>query len=230
MMYHHMPIDQPSPSCSDAAVDESQHFLYNHGILLPTANSDMYGVMPQLFHHESGAKTEEHPCYFVISAILIFNVALSHHLCAMHHPFCDHRQNQQNADTTRMNRNTMPEPRLRLLLQARELYRMALRSKRCTHQGGQSCSTSSAADEDGVLFQLAIINNLGVIERELGNVTQSKAYFQSLLSVWGASLVVATEMAMDSYATTTDSCMLQNHYLQQFLWNAVRKVDSAAAA
>mmetsp|Transcript_26790 Transcript_26790/g.65144 ORF Transcript_26790/g.65144 Transcript_26790/m.65144 type:complete len:225 (+) Transcript_26790:83-757(+) len=109
----------------ESKVESGMPFIYDHGILLPSTMTDSTAI----------------------SAILIFNSALSHQLCAM--------QNPASASA--------------LFLKARHLYNLAYRM-----QGA----------EGNILFQIAIANNMIVIERSLGNEDVSKNHFDQLLSWW----------------------------------------------
>ncbi|CAJ1934498.1 unnamed protein product [Cylindrotheca closterium] len=105
--------------------ESGKPFIFDHGILLPLTMTD----------------------YTTISAILVFNSALSHQLWAT--------QNPAYAPG--------------YLMKARQLYHLAYRMEDVEHN---------------VMFQIAIINNMVVIERSLGNEADSKKDFDLLLSLW----------------------------------------------
>ncbi|CAJ1968593.1 unnamed protein product [Cylindrotheca closterium] len=86
----------------------------------------------------------------ILSAIVIFNAALAHHLAA------------ESRD--------IPTPP-KALFKAQRLYRLAYQAY-TPGPGTQS-----------ILFQFAVINNLGVVERRLGNTALSNQYFDYLASL-----------------------------------------------
>lgn len=106
-------------------IEEATSFIYRTGIAIPAGETD-----PS-----------------VITPILVFNTALTHHMLAEQYSACAHYHLQK----------------------AYELYELALRS--------QDTDTN-------LLFEFAILNNLGMIHREIGAEPTANVYFGYLLSAW----------------------------------------------
>ncbi|CAJ1953867.1 unnamed protein product [Cylindrotheca closterium] len=133
---HDVPANK---SCTDSLLDQcmarsvtdqsqaesGKPFIFDRGIQIPLTTTDTAAI----------------------SAILIFNSALSHQLWAAQNP----------ADAPGY------------LTKARQLYELAYRMDDVEHN---------------VMFQIAIMNNMVVIERSFGNNAESERDFGHLLSMW----------------------------------------------
>jgi hypothetical protein len=123
--------------------EEQQHFLYNHGIRIP-------GTIMDINYQECT----------LISCIVVFNLALAHHLYA--------EQVDKRSGTHQE------------LLKAKELYEISLKMHRdiSTIHGldNEDC------DDDDILFLLAIFNNLGLVHQQLQNNEKSGQCFEYVLS------------------------------------------------
>ena len=89
-----------------------------------------------------------------------------------------------------------------LLIKAKGLYELAFKLHPTKHN---------------TLFQFAIMNNVAVIERNLGNEAASKIYFDHLLSFW---MCAATNQQHSS----------QLRCMRGFLWNVLGGKESTAPA
>ena len=151
------------PHVDESRVDEfftgKDLFIYDQGIVIPQGLTDASTML----------------------AILIFNAALSHHLCA----------------------NQYPENYSQYLLQARSLYATAYQMQATTSQ-------------NNVLFRVAAINNAAAIEWEFGNDICCRKLNDCLMSIWAISV-----------DQEHSSRVL---YMCNFLWNILRKDDTAGAA
>ncbi|CAJ1950966.1 unnamed protein product [Cylindrotheca closterium] len=111
-----------------AAATSNHTFIYDQAIIIRT--------------------TEEGIDSTILTAILVFNAALAHHVLG--------------------EQNDCHRSRMRLLMRAKQLYELAY----------ESCDL-----EHNLLFQFALINNIAVIEREIGNVSTANQCFEYLMSL-----------------------------------------------
>ncbi|KAL3938164.1 MAG: hypothetical protein SGBAC_006871 [Bacillariaceae sp.] len=141
----------------DTKTSAADAFIYDHGIVLPPTIADKS----------------------LISAILIFNSALAHQLCA----------------------ETGAGPTIQLLHRANNLYKVV-----------------SEIPEMGtnILFQFAVMNNLAVIEKEIGDKTTATSYFEVLMEVFMLMI--------------DQDCSHQLSQVRGFLMNVRFQIDAAGAA
>ncbi|KAG7343807.1 hypothetical protein IV203_021815 [Nitzschia inconspicua] len=146
--------------------DAESQYLYDDPILIPEVQCD------DCNNNTIGSTYLE--CS-MISSIVVFNLALAHHLEAnrlqkLHH---EEQSNMSSSDEE----TTSNEEIYAGFRKAQQLYEIVLNMHRDVQ--GKNCRCDRGGN---VVFALAIVNNLGLIHRELHNNDASRKCFQHILS------------------------------------------------
>ncbi|KAG7371367.1 hypothetical protein IV203_019937 [Nitzschia inconspicua] len=112
----------------------------------------------------------------MISSVVVFNLALAHHLEADRLQKLHHEEGQSDKSTSD-EEPTSDEEIYAGFRKAQQLYEIVLNMHRDVQ--GKKCACDRGAN---VVFALAIVNNLGLIHRELHNNDASRKCFQHILS------------------------------------------------
>ena len=144
------PSDCPSRDINnDDKLSSNSGFIYRKPIHIPS-----YHAYDAEFRHSE----------VLLSSVVIFNLALTHHRCAMM------EQQQQTEDSVASRR------RLSILKKAAKLYQLAIQLQ-------EEHAAMDGPEWYSKLFFLSCINNLGNTLRLLGDIAASEKTYQHLLTM-----------------------------------------------
>ena len=148
-------FDTVNPPMQGLSLNECMTSAHSDEMTTPDANRQTSKQMYQRPIHvpKCWRQSESHESNLIISAVIMFNLGLSHHLEAV--------------ETQRKCKTSITS----LLSKAAKLYELAYNMQR---DENIPCSS--------VLFSMAIINNLGVVYLALGHEDMAQECFEHLLS------------------------------------------------
>jgi hypothetical protein len=148
-------------SCTeDQMTDDESAFLFPH----PMAVADTAAI-----HHQAEEEVS-YTHYIELSFMLLYNLALCHHLSAT-------MNSSDSSSTSRQDFNRVQEK----LQKALHLYELAYTIS-LTEQDCSMLPEGEPTTQFSILQQLALVNNLGHVHAALGNIECSRQCFQNLLS------------------------------------------------